>query len=64
MTTGILLIVVGLVAIVFGLLADEFYAAFIRRPAPEEKPMPRWLGRIIFLAVGVGFISFDGSPGC
>ncbi len=56
MITGILLVAVGLVGIVFGFLPGEFYAAFIRRPAPEEKPMPKWLGRTIFITVGVWFI--------
>jgi hypothetical protein len=54
--TGILLIAVGLAGIVFGFLADEFYGAFIRRPRPDEKPAPRWLGRVILFAVGVWFV--------
>ena len=56
MITSILLIAVGLVAIVFGFLASEFYPAFIRRPGPTEKPAPKWLGRIVFFAVGLWFI--------
>ena len=56
MIASILLIAVGLAGAVFGLLADEFYPAFIRRPAPSEKPVPKWLGRIIFVAVGMWFI--------
>ena len=53
---GIIQIVVGIVAIVFGFLADAFYPAFMRRPRPDEKPMPKWLGRTIFVLVGVVFI--------
>ena len=57
--TGILLVAVGLVGIVFGVLPGEFYAAFIRHPTPKERRMPTWLGRIIFLTVGIWFI-FSG----
>lgn len=53
MIPGMLLIGVGLEVIVFGFTADAFYGAFIRRPRPDEKPAPKWLGRIIFFAVGV-----------
>jgi hypothetical protein len=53
---GIFQIFVGIAAIVFGFLADEFYPAFMRRPRPDEKPMPKWLGRTISVVVGVGFI--------
>jgi hypothetical protein len=53
---GIIQIVVGMVAIVFGFIADAFYPAFLRRHKPDEKPMPKWLGRTISAAVGVWFI--------
>jgi hypothetical protein len=53
---GIIQVVVGIVAIVFGLSADAFYPAFIRRPRPDEKPAPRWLGITISVTVGVVFI--------
>jgi hypothetical protein len=53
---GIFQIFVGVVAIVFGFLADGFYPAFIRRPRPDEKPMPKWLDRTISVIVGVVFI--------
>ena len=56
MAAGTVRIVVGIVAIVFGFLADAFYPAFMRRPRPDDKPMPKWLGRIIFVVVGVVFI--------
>ena len=56
MAGGIFQIFVGVVAIVFGLSAGAFYPAFIRRPRPDEKPAPRWLGRTIFVIVGVIFI--------
>jgi len=38
------------------LLPGEFYPAFIRRPAPSEKPIPKWLGRTIFVSVGMWFV--------
>jgi drug/metabolite transporter (DMT)-like permease len=53
---GIFEIVVGVVAIVFGFFAEAFYPAFMRRPRPDEKPMPKWLGRTISVGVGVLFI--------
>ena len=56
MAGGICQIFVRLVAIVFGFTADAFYTGFMRRPRPDEKPMPKWLGRTIFTVVGAGFI--------
>ncbi len=56
LTAGIIQIVVGIVAIVFGFTADAFYPTFLRRPGPGEKPSPKWLGRTIFVLVGVWFI--------
>jgi hypothetical protein len=53
---GIFQIFVGLVAIVSGFTAGAFYPAFMRRPRPDEKPMPKWLGRTIFTVVGPGFM--------
>jgi drug/metabolite transporter (DMT)-like permease len=53
---GIFQTIVGVAAIAFGLLADAFYPVFLRRPKPDEKPMPKWLGRTICVAVGVVFI--------
>ena len=53
---GIFQILVGTAAIVLGLSAKEFYAAFIRRPKPDEKAMSKWLGGTIFVVVGIGFI--------
>ena len=53
---SILLIAVGLAGAIFGLLPGEFYPAFIRRPAPSEKPIPKWLGRTIFVLVGMWFV--------
>ena len=57
MAAGIVQIVVGIVVIVSGFRADAFYAAFIRRPRPDEKPMNKWLGRIIYIVVGLVFIN-------
>jgi len=56
MAGGLLLIAVGVAGIAFGFTADAFYPTFIRRPRPKEKPLPLWLGRTIFLLVGVWFI--------
>jgi uncharacterized membrane protein len=56
MAGGIFQIFVGLVAIIFGLSAGEFYPAFIRKPKPDEKPASKWLGRTIFVIVGIVFI--------
>jgi uncharacterized membrane protein HdeD (DUF308 family) len=56
---GIIQIVVGIVAIVWGFSAGTFYPAFIRRPRPDEKPVPKWIGRTIFAIVGIVFI-FSG----
>jgi putative Mn2+ efflux pump MntP len=53
---GIIQILVGIVAIVLGFTADAFYPAFMRRPRPDERPMPKWVGRAIFSVVGAGFI--------
>lgn len=56
MAGGIFQIVVGLVAIVFGFSAKNFYAAFMRRPRPDERRMPKWVGRTVSVVVGAGFI--------
>jgi len=57
MTAGIFQIVVGVAGILFAFLpGGEFYPAFIRRHRPGEKPMPKWLGRTIFVVVGLVFI--------
>ena len=56
MVAGTIQIAVGIVAIVFGLRADAFYPAFMRRPKPGEKPMSRWVGLTIFTVVGIAFI--------
>lgn len=53
---GVFQIVVGLVAIVFGFTAKHFYAAFMRRPRPDEPPVPKWVGRTVSVVVGAGFI--------
>jgi hypothetical protein len=58
---GIFQIFVGLVAIVSGFTAGAFYPAFMRRPRPDDKRMPKWLGRTIFTVVGAGFI-YSGLP--
>jgi hypothetical protein len=52
MAGGIFLIVVGLAGIVFGIVAEKFSTGFI---ASSGRPMPKWLGRTIFIAVGLWF---------
>ena len=50
MAAGIIQIVVGIVAIVFGFLAGAFYPAFMRRPKPDEKhAQSGWAGRFLLL---------------
>jgi hypothetical protein len=56
LAAGIFQIFVGVAAIVFGFVADAFYPAFMRRSGPGEKPIPKWLGRMVSVAVGVVFI--------
>ena len=56
MAGAIFQIFAGVVAIVFGFAGGTFYPAFMRRPRPDEKHMPKWLGRTIFVVVGVVFI--------
>jgi len=56
MVAGIIQICVGVLGIVFGFIADNFYPAFMRRHGPDEKPAPKWLGRTIFIVVGLWFI--------
>jgi putative Mn2+ efflux pump MntP len=53
---GIFQILVGVAAIVIGFTAGEFYPAFMRRPRPDEKPMPKWLGKMISIVVGLVLI--------
>ena len=56
MASGVFQIIVGTVAIVWRFAADAFYPAFMRRPRPDEKPVPKWLGKTIFVVVGLVFI--------
>jgi putative Mn2+ efflux pump MntP len=52
-TDGIIGIIIGIVAVMFGMIADRFNTGFIRS---SGRPMPNWLGRTIFTAVGLWFI--------
>jgi len=56
MIAGIALIALGIAGILFGLSADQFYPVFIRRPEPDKKTLPKWLGRTVFFIVGLWFI--------
>jgi hypothetical protein len=49
---------VGLVAIVFGFTAGDFYAAFMRRPRPDERPVPKWVGRTSRFSTAFGTVLF------
>jgi hypothetical protein len=53
MAQGIITILLGIAVIVVGMTAKRFNPAFMRETRPDEKPTPRWLGRTIYLAVGV-----------
>ena len=53
MLEGVLLIGAGLAGILFGTIADGFSTGFI---ASRGRPMPKWLGRGIFVVVGLWFI--------
>jgi hypothetical protein len=53
---GLIQVVVGIIAIVWGFSASAFYPAFMRKPRADEKPMAKWLGRTIFVVVGIWFI--------
>jgi len=46
-------IVLGIVVIVVGITAKRFNPAFMRETKADEKPTPRWLGRTIYIAVGI-----------
>ena len=52
MAQGIITILLGLAVIVVGLTAKRFNPAFMRETREHEKT-PRWLGRTIYLAVGI-----------
>lgn len=54
---GVLAIVIGIAAIVVGLVNKQFYAAKSMYSAGEPgKPVPRWAGRTLFIVVGIIFI--------
>ena len=58
MAGGFFLIVVGLAGIVFGMVADKFSIGFI---ASRGRPMPKWLGRSIFIVVGLCITGMKGT---
>jgi hypothetical protein len=53
----ILSISLGILAIVFGFVADSFYPGLIRRSNEGVKPLPRWFGRMWFFLFGLAAIS-------
>jgi hypothetical protein len=49
-------IIVGLIAILAGILGKTFYLADIWGGSVGDRPIPRWLGRLLFVGVGVFFV--------
>jgi hypothetical protein len=50
-------IVVGVVAMAFGVSGGKFYAGMIRRRKADEPTVPRWFGRLWFFLFGIAAIS-------
>jgi hypothetical protein len=50
---AILAIVVGCVAIVFAFVAESFYPADLYGNSTSRTPLPKWLGRTLFVSVGI-----------
>jgi len=54
-----LIILFGFAFIVFGCIIDKFYKARgLYGVSLSNKPMPTWLGRLMFLSLGTIFILF------
>lgn len=53
---AIVAVLVGFFAIVFAFLAKNFYAADIWGGSVGDKPIPKWLGRTLFVSVGIFMI--------
>jgi len=52
-------IVIGIVMIVVGLTAKQFYEGGLW--SVSNRPVPRWQGRALFLVVGGAFLAFGVS---
>ena len=53
----LLLLVLGVLTIAFGMSGDKFYPGMIRRRTAQDRPLPKWLGRVWFCVVGAAAIS-------
>lgn len=56
-SVDIISIVLGLLAVGFAFVADRFYAGQIKVRTRDERVLPRWLGRLWFIALGLLMIS-------
>ena len=60
MIMNILIAIIGCAAIAFGYFTKKtFYWAKGIRGSLSDKPMPAWLGRALFLAIGVWLLIFS-----
>jgi hypothetical protein len=53
---AILAIIVGCVAIVAAFVSKNFYSADVWGGSISDQAVPKWLGRLLFLLVGVFMI--------
>jgi len=53
-SSAIFELVAGVAAIIFAFVAGEFYPGMIG--TPKRNPLPKWLGRFVFVAGGSVFI--------
>jgi hypothetical protein len=56
-TKAIIAIIIGSAAIYFGFTIQQFYAANGMFGAVGGRPVTRWKGRLLFVVVGVVFLS-------
>jgi hypothetical protein len=49
---AILSIIVGCVAVVFAFVAESFYPAGLYGNSTSRTPLPKWLGRTLFVSIG------------
>jgi hypothetical protein len=65
---AILAIVVGFAAIALAFVAENFYPADLYGNSTSRKPLPKWMGRTLFVSVGIllivcgAAIWINGSP--
>lgn len=46
----------GCFLVIVGLVVNKFYSADIEGGSISDQPIPTWLGRAVFIAVGIMFI--------